>query len=95
MSPDAKIRRKGIDANKAALDCCRAAGIETLVGPYHSALGCFSGAGRYFGDGRLPREKRSTVTNVREVYTPPKGGGEHELLESGLLGPARVLFAEE
>jgi D-psicose/D-tagatose/L-ribulose 3-epimerase len=45
MSADAKIRRKGIDANKAALDCCRAAGIETLVGPYHSGLGCFSGAG--------------------------------------------------
>ena len=45
MSPDPKIRRKGIDANKAVLDCCQAAGIETLVGPYHSALGYFSGAG--------------------------------------------------
>ncbi len=45
MSADPKIRRKGIDANKAALDCCQAAGIEALVGPYHSALGCFSGAG--------------------------------------------------
>lgn len=45
MSPDPQIRRKGIDANKATLDCCQAAGIETLVGPFHSALGCFSGAG--------------------------------------------------
>ena len=45
MSPDPKVRRKGVDANKAALDCCQAAGIETLVGPYHSALGYFSGAG--------------------------------------------------
>ncbi|MBU4272250.1 MAG: sugar phosphate isomerase/epimerase [Planctomycetes bacterium] len=45
MSPDPKIRRKGIEANKAALDCCRAAGAEALVGPFHSALGCFSGAG--------------------------------------------------
>lgn len=28
-----------------ALDCCRAAGATTLVGPYHSALGIFSGRG--------------------------------------------------
>ena len=45
MSSDPKIRRKGIDANKAALDCCQAAGATALVGPYHSALGYFSGAG--------------------------------------------------
>ena len=45
MSPDPKVRRKGVDANKAALDCCQAAGVEALVGPYHSALGYFSGAG--------------------------------------------------
>ena len=45
MSADPKVRRKGVAANKAALDCCQAAGIETLVGPFHSALGYFSGAG--------------------------------------------------
>ncbi len=45
MSSDPQIRRKGVAANKAVLDCCQAAGIETLVGPYHSALGYFSGAG--------------------------------------------------
>lgn len=45
MSPDPKIRRAGIDANKAALECCQAAGIETMAGPFHSALGYFSGAG--------------------------------------------------
>jgi len=45
MSHDPKIRRKGVEANKAALDCCQAAGAEALVGPYHSALGFFSGAG--------------------------------------------------
>lgn len=44
-SLDPQIRRKGVEANKAVLDCCQAAGIETLVGPYHSALGHFSGAG--------------------------------------------------
>lgn len=45
ISPDAAVRRKGVDNNKLALDCCQAAGLETLVGPYHSALGYFSGAG--------------------------------------------------
>ncbi len=45
MSADPTVRRKGVAANKAALDCCEAAGMETLVGPIHSALGHFSGAG--------------------------------------------------
>ena len=44
MSPDPKIRRAGIDANKAALECCQAAGMESMAGPFHSALGYFSGA---------------------------------------------------
>ena len=45
MSPDPAVRRKGVEGNKAALDCAAAAGCEALVGPYHSALGFFSGAG--------------------------------------------------
>lgn len=45
ISPDAGIRQKGIDATRRTLDLCAAAGVETLVGPYHSALGHFSGAG--------------------------------------------------
>jgi len=45
ISSDAKIRRQGIDQNKRALDCCASAGVETLVGPFHSAIGVFSGAG--------------------------------------------------
>ena len=44
ISPDAKVRQQGIDGNKAALDCAAAAGCETLCGPFHSALGFFSGA---------------------------------------------------
>jgi len=46
ISPDPAIRQKGIDANKRTLDVCAAAGVQTLCGPYHSALGFFSGAGR-------------------------------------------------
>ena len=32
MSPDAKIRRKGVAANRAALDCCQAVGGEAWSG---------------------------------------------------------------
>ena len=45
ITPDASVRAKGVELTKQTLDCCAAAGVETLVGPYHSALGYFSGAG--------------------------------------------------
>ena len=45
MSADPAVRAAGVEANKRAVECCQAAGVETLVGPYHSALGYFSGAG--------------------------------------------------
>jgi D-psicose/D-tagatose/L-ribulose 3-epimerase len=45
MSPDPKVRALGVANNNAVLDCCQAAGVQTLCGPYHSALGEFSGAG--------------------------------------------------
>ncbi len=44
ISPDAVVREKGVEAVKAVLDSCAAAGVETLVGPFHSALGEFSGS---------------------------------------------------
>ena len=37
--------RAGVANNKRALDCCQAAGCTHLVGPYHSALGYFTGQG--------------------------------------------------
>jgi D-psicose/D-tagatose/L-ribulose 3-epimerase len=43
ISPDAAIRQKGVDLNKKTLDCCAAAGVETIVGPFHSALRPFLG----------------------------------------------------
>lgn len=45
ISPDAVVRATGVDATKQTLDCCAAAGATHLVGPYHSALGVFSGKG--------------------------------------------------
>ncbi|MCI0358277.1 MAG: sugar phosphate isomerase/epimerase, partial [Planctomycetaceae bacterium] len=46
ISPDRSVRQKGIEGNNRVLDCCAAVGATTLVGPYHSALGVFSGKGR-------------------------------------------------
>ncbi len=45
ISPDAKVRAAGIEASKRTLDCCQAIGAQTLCGPYHSAIGLFSGRG--------------------------------------------------
>ena len=45
ISPDAAVRALGVDGNKRTLDCCQALGAQTLVGPYHSAIGLFSGQG--------------------------------------------------
>jgi len=45
ISPDAAVRALGVEHNKRALDCCQAAGATALVGPYHSALGYFTGQG--------------------------------------------------
>lgn len=46
ISPDPAVRGKGVELNQKTLDCCAAVGAETLVGPYHSAIGVFSGSGR-------------------------------------------------
>lgn len=45
ISPDAAVRAKGVANTCMALDACQAANATHLVGPYHSALGVFSGAG--------------------------------------------------
>jgi D-psicose/D-tagatose/L-ribulose 3-epimerase len=67
MSPDPAVRRRGIDANRAALDCCQAAGCEALVGPFHSALGCFSGAGPTADEWRWAVESmRLTAEHARQ-----------------------------
>ena len=45
ISSDAKVRKAGIEATMKTLDACAAVGATALVGPYHSAIGHFSGAG--------------------------------------------------
>ncbi|HEX3870139.1 MAG TPA: sugar phosphate isomerase/epimerase family protein, partial [Pirellulales bacterium] len=44
ISPEAKVRELGVANNKLVVECCQAAGATILAGPYHSALGLFSGA---------------------------------------------------
>ena len=61
MSADPAIRRKGVEANKRTLDCCAAAGCEVMAGPFHSALGEFS------GKGATDDEWKWAVESMREV----------------------------
>ena len=61
ISPDPKVRAAGIAATKATLDSCKAAGVESLIGPYHSALGYFSGAGP------TPDEWKWGIEGMRQV----------------------------
>ncbi len=61
MSPDPAVRRKGVESNKAVLDCCAAAGCQVMAGPFHSALGVFS------GKGPTEDEWKWAVQSMREV----------------------------
>jgi D-psicose/D-tagatose/L-ribulose 3-epimerase len=61
INPDAKVRAAGVANNKIVLDCCQAAGCTMLVGPYHSALGEFS------GKGPTPDEWKWGVDSMRQV----------------------------
>ncbi len=45
ISEDSQERKQGIEQTQKALDCCAAVGATHLVGPYHSAIGHFSGFG--------------------------------------------------
>lgn len=43
ISPDASIRKAAIERLKWAIECNHVLGSEAMVGPFHSALGVFSG----------------------------------------------------
>jgi D-psicose/D-tagatose/L-ribulose 3-epimerase len=45
VSPDAAVRAAGLAWLKTAIDINHVLGAETMVGPYHSAIGVFSGTG--------------------------------------------------
>jgi len=45
ISSDSEVRQRGVDGNRRAVDCCADLGATHLIGPYHSAIGHFSGSG--------------------------------------------------
>jgi D-psicose/D-tagatose/L-ribulose 3-epimerase len=75
ISPDAKVRAKGVELTSKALDCCEALGAKLLAGPYYAALGRFSGAGP------SKDEWRWGVDSVRAMAEHAKGCGVTLALE--------------
>ena len=69
ISPDAKVRSAGVAATKKTLDCCHALGAQSLCGPYHSAIGLFS------GQGPTEDEWRWGVDSMRTVAEHAKSAG--------------------
>jgi D-psicose/D-tagatose/L-ribulose 3-epimerase len=69
ISSDPAVRRRGIEANKRNLDCCAALGCSAMVGPFHSALGVFS------GKGPSKDEWQWGVDGMREVAEHAKSAG--------------------
>ena len=45
ISPDAAVRKAAVERHKWAIDCSAALGAETMLGPFHSPLGVFTGEG--------------------------------------------------
>ncbi len=69
VSPDAKVRRAGVDHLKAILDDCKALNAKFLVGPFYAALGAFSGTGP------TAQELGWAAEALREVAEHAKGAG--------------------
>lgn len=61
ISPDPKVRQKGIDRLKAYVDCSQALGASLLTGPIHQGLNVFS------GQPVTPQEWEWSVTSTRRV----------------------------
>lgn len=45
ISPDAAVRQRAVEWLRTVVDINHTLGAETVVGPYHSAIGVFSGSG--------------------------------------------------
>lgn len=61
MSPDPAVRAKGVENTKKVLDSCKATGATMLVGPYHSAIGSFS------GQAPTESERKYAVDSMRQM----------------------------
>lgn len=63
ISPDAEIRRAAVKHLKSAVDCCAAMGATHLCGPFHSAIGEFTGQGRTDDEWKWGQEVLSEVAD--------------------------------
>lgn len=61
ISPDAAIRAAAHERHKWAIDCSAALGAETMLGPFHSPLGVFT------GDGPTADEKKWGADTLRKA----------------------------
>lgn len=61
VSPDAAVRAKAVEWLKKVVDINRVLGSETVCGPYHSAIGVFSGTGP------TKDEKKRSAEVLRQV----------------------------
>ena len=61
ISPDAAIRAAAAERHKWAIDCSAALGAETMLGPFHSPLGVFT------GDGPTADEKKWGADTLRKA----------------------------
>ncbi len=66
ISPDPAVRARGVENNRRAVDCAAAAGCSVLIGPFHSGLGVFSGAGPTADEWRWAAEGMRSVAEHAE-----------------------------
>jgi len=71
ISGDAKIRAAGVARLRRAVDCCRAVGGLALSGPYHSAIGEFSGKGPTADEWRWGVESMRQVAETAQAAKIP------------------------
>jgi len=67
ISADPACRAKAVETLRAVLDCCQAAGVETLIGPYHSGLGVFSGVPATDDEWKWGVETMRTIAEYAET----------------------------
>jgi D-psicose/D-tagatose/L-ribulose 3-epimerase len=69
ISPDASVREAGLVFLKQCVDCCLVLGADKLMGPYHSALGLFT------GQPAQPHEWAWAVESIQQLadYAEPLG----------------------
>ena len=79
-------RRRRRSNSRRVLDCCQAAGVQDHGGPYHSALGEFTGTGPTADEWKWGVESMQHQRRAREKVRRDAGGGVSE--------PLRVLSAQ-